>query len=211
MKLENLLERIRQHPIGQAIEREDRVEKLAARRKLVAQLKQLDNDLVDQLPEIEAAKAGAEAELEAARAVLRECEANLFATQVDESRIRGEYDRRRGLCERELIGSADPAIDAFINEMLSESDRTRQQCRAVEHWVLNRRTGNRGPVSYSNAVSVNRRMAAIRAAYERAEKMKSEDLDDEAITSTLDSLRELPAIEAIGAEPAVTTPENLSA
>ena len=211
MKLDNLLERIRQHPIGQAIEREDRAEKLAARHKLVAQLKQLDHDFVDQLPEIEAAKAGAEAELEAARSVLRECEANLFATQVDESRARGEYDRRHGVLFQELIASADPAIDAFIGEMLTELDRTQHQCQAVEHWVMNRRTCFSRPVVYSNSASVNRRMAAIRAACERAETMKIEDLDDAAIASMLESLRELPPIEAIGAEPLVTTGDPLSA
>ena|ERR1022692_3607558 len=189
MKIEGLLDRIRKHPIGIAIEREDREAKQSTRRQLIAKLAQLDRDRSEKLPQMQKATAEAVAVVSNAREALAGAERNHAGLISEESQVRLDFDLRRGGLEQELRSLADPAIEAFINESLAEFDRTRASCRAQEHWKTDWRNDTRKPIVYSNSKSVTNRLAAIRAACEQAENLKVAGLDVEEIATALKALK----------------------
>jgi hypothetical protein len=189
MKLDNLLDRIRNHPIGIAIEREDREANLSSRRQIIADLAQLDRNCSQSLLQMRKRTAETLAAVSLAREALAVAERNHADLVSEESRVRLDFDLRRGRLDQELRALADPAIDIFINESLTEFDRTRASCRAQEHWKTDWRNDTRKPIIYSNSKSVGNRLAAIRAACEQAENLKVAGLDVEEIATTLKALK----------------------
>jgi hypothetical protein len=197
MEVEGLLERLRKHPIGRAIEAEDLAAKLAERRKLIAQIDQLDRSRIASIEPTRSAIGDAQAVVDRAREALAIAE-RAHGKLIDaENSARVTYDTGRGRLVAELLSLADPSINDFISEMVAETDRTRSLCRSIEGaGDFNHRTGRRPTIAVSNSLSVNRRLNAIRAAWMRAEAMRCEALDHDAIVAELRSLREtLPPVE----------------
>ena len=119
----------------------------------------------------------------------------MFDVEVDYAQQLAAREREGGVLEAELRHSADPKLAAFVEEAWAElgvrcvSGPQGYQSYQVEH----RLTGTRR--LFSNRVTLEARIGALRKAIDCAEAMKLEALTSEQVEAQLQALRDaLPVV-----------------
>ena len=168
-------------PQTKKIVADDKAAKVAARRKLLAELHALDAGAEAEYLRHDKAEKAAIAKRRAAELALRDADAELRAVSGAKSEASLLRSRRRERIERDLIEGADlDAIAAFREQMLDEQAKLLRPGNIVLTETVDRneitRTSTRNV--YSNTGSIKRRLAAIRDAFAKVDELKL--LDDQS-------------------------------
>lgn len=133
----------------------------------------------------------------AAEAALKAAGQRLVAIRTKRAGSAYELQRERDRLEAALIGSADPAIDAFVREMWTQWELAQKTpARIIEETLRNPNTGRVVHTSRPDGITPFQRMTAIRTAIAAAEEMKLES-DQSSVPARLDKLRQ--ALPTVGA------------
>ena len=159
------------------------------RRGMIGEIRKLDREAERNYAKLTDA-------VDAAVALVKEREAALWAARqaydvavAAKSTASFAYTRQRDLLEAELRESANPAIDAFVDEMRDALYATRKALGSVERVARNEVTNKSRHVVISNIESVNARVAAINAAIERAQELRVTEADQSVVPAKLETLR----------------------
>ena len=113
----------------------------------------------------------------------------------------GTYQHLRALHEGALVDSADPAIGAFLADMLDEIAATRRMFGYTVTLSDPNLAGRRVEKTTNNGATVNARITAIRDAMAEAEALRLK-ADQAGVTARLKFLRDsLPKVEQAVFEP----------
>jgi hypothetical protein len=188
------LEPLRPHL--QELNEQNDAERTKKQTQLLGEFKALIAARDQALPALEAAVLTAEVNKTAAAGANKVAERALNNAKRDQSAAVFDYGLKISQLEHEIRLQAPEVIDEFICELLAESDRTRLKVRESERRSTpNWRSGKRKIVVTTNAPTVEKRVAAIREAIERANLLKLEALPIEEIVARLQALQEsLPEI-----------------
>ena len=194
--LSDRLDGILKRPAIQQLEREIQAEQVEQRRRVAAELQELEADLPRIVPAKRRAIDEAAAAIARVRAQLNEAQAAEQAAQREYWNATFPIEHRIDELRADLVRSASPQIADFLTELVLLEDAARV---AVTH----RETKNRltGTITvFSNLEQVNEHVTAIRAARVAAIAMRLLPLDEVAISARLNNLRvTLPTLEDLGA------------
>jgi hypothetical protein len=157
--------------------------------------------------------AEADAQIERARALLRDAEAARAEIQCEALTASGQHGVTISRLEARLRVGASPLIDSFLREIDEQVDLARaggvlQVAERPSRVVAGEHV--RGAIM-SNVESVTRRLAALHRSRETAEAMKLEAIDEPELRARLEALRDgIPAIEGllVDAAPILTRAEQ---
>jgi hypothetical protein len=167
-----------------------------ARRGLIAQIRTLERDYEKRRPQLEAELAAAIAGVKQAEAALLAAQKRANAALGAKSTASYTYSAQRDRLEQQLRESAHPALASWVREMLDELDRTRKKFSYIETRETHPITRLARRIVTNNAQSVAKRVAAIMAAIEEAERLKLELDDQTSIPEMLGALAAgLPLVE----------------
>jgi hypothetical protein len=148
--------------------------------------------------------ATARTDRERARVQLLQAEALLGQAETERLGACMSHDARVRRLEAQVRAGASAHLAVFLRDVRDQLEALRAQGVLVhEHWGRpDMLTDKRAHVVGTNAASVERRRAALMAAYRAAEALELEPLDEEAVLARLTALRdEIPAAESTVAMP----------
>ncbi len=187
-------------PATQKLIADEKAAKIAARRKLLAELHALDHGAEAEWNKHEKIVANAIAKRNTAIQALRQADAELNAATGAKAEASYIRTRARERIEGELIAGADlDAIEAFRAELYDESARLRRvgNIQRVETVDRNQITGSAVRNVYSNVASINRRLAAIRDAFAKVDELKLLDDQSKLAERFADIRADFPPVETM--------------
>lgn len=193
---ESLPQWFRNTKAGQEAIRQESLDLLNTRKKLVSQLADVRAKAQKTLPALDEKVAAVAVKVEAARAALQKVEAEAREAHAERWNASSSLDRQADQIRKQLRDSADPSIDDFrreVGDMLERVRRDGLSFATIDRWSH----GERKAVQVHNGDSVRTCIEAMQAAGEAAEAMKLEPLSPEQVTARLEALRaKIPAVEA---------------
>ena len=193
---------LRRAPLGKQIATDAAERRLAERKQIAAKLAELDARDAADYPRRTKAVDDAVAAAKAAEVAWRLAQDKARAASAAASDASHGYVLRRASLEQELRGSADnEAIDGFVRDMRAGEEEARREHVGGYVQLVHKETGERILRGFTNKHDVARRIAAIRAAIEEAERLRLSP-DQRRVHVRLAELRA--ALPAIG--PAVYAP-----
>lgn len=189
-----LLEDLRRSPRGQQIVAERQEARLAERRSLAEELIEVIEGLTANYPKLRDAEERLAEQIRKAEERLETLRRGYGATLERETR--NQLDHRKTQIEGELLQTAPPAINAFIDVLYREEERVRQQGVSIDpprRNALGEMVGGG-----SNLKSFTACIQGIRDARIAAEALNLQALTEEALGKRLDALRAgIPAVAPV--------------
>ena len=186
----NLLEQLKQSPIGKQLASDFQSETLKKRQAAAGEIKRITAELVKALPGVLKAREKAEADVKAAEEVLRKAREAYGRAHGDVHNLTIRADVRRNTQEQILRGSYPKEIDAFKDEMNTLLTRTRS--KGIDH----RDHGHQSivdskwkPKVYSDSEAVHARLKYLQAAIGEAEELKLQALPAKEVVERLEELK----------------------
>ena len=166
------------------------------RQGMVDQLAKLEADAEVEFPKLTADIEKAVAAAKKAEEALKVAKQKVAAAAAKRTSASQVAASTKLELETALAASASPLIDAFIAEMRDDEYQTRKSISGFSQTETNQVTGVTRHRVYSNAESLQARIAAINAAIETANQLKFKP-DQAGVEETLNALRKsLPAVGA---------------
>jgi hypothetical protein len=172
---------------GQRAMQEHQQEQTVKRQDLADQLADLKNRRAAELAPLKEDAEAAMIACEQARKNFEQAKLHRRTADSQLNKVRSSYAARVRSIESQIIRTAPPEIDAFVDEMRSEIER--MQKTGISVTVDGKQ---------SNRVSFEARMAALRRSIDDAEKLKSKFMD--GLPARLDRMRSaIPELELVSA------------
>ena len=186
----NLLERLKESPIGKQLESDFAKQTLAKRRTAVSEIKKITAEEIKVLPGLlqvrERAKDGVEAAQEAvqkAKEAYDRAHGAVLNVTVPATARRNEQEQILRGCYSEEIDKFKEEIDELLRLTRLKGLHTSEfYSRDIISW-------KKKPTIYSNRESVHQRIDYLRDAIAQAEQMKLEALEPEKLTARLKEIR----------------------
>ncbi len=139
----------------------------AGKRKIIADdLADLKDRRAAELSPLEDAADAAMVACEQARQTFQQAEQHRRYTEAQRNKVRSSYATQVRSMESQLVRTAPPEIDAFVDEMQAEIERMLKSGVLVSH-----------DGTLSNRVSFEARTAALRRTIADAEKLRTQVID----------------------------------
>jgi hypothetical protein len=175
----------RETAMGQRLLEKQAKKRATERRVMVKELVAVHQCQETELPPLRKAAEAARAKLEKAEAARKRAGEDCARAHQAVSTRSHTLDRDVARLEHELRATADPAIEAFVEEMRELLDATRREPNFSSEWSAPDWNGQQHPVS-SNHANVHAYMDAIKGAATEAEALLLEaDLDVPARLATI--------------------------
>jgi hypothetical protein len=174
---------------------EDEAAVLEHRKHLSSEMARLDREAAKAFPKLEAAVADALATVKEADKALKAANVRLGQASTAKMNASFNYGNERDGVEHELRSSASPLLAEFISEMRDALQETRKAFYVErEHVSRNPITGRVKRTQASNVTEVNRRIEAINAAIEAAQRMQLDPQQTDVATKIAKLKAGLPTV-----------------
>ena len=184
----NLLEQLKESPIGKQLESDFAKQTLAKRLSAVNEIQKINAELTKALPGLVQAREKAEGAVKVAEEVLEKARNAHGRAYGHEHNTRVRADARRHQQEQILRGCYPEEIDKFKDEMDKLLRLTRS--KGIENRDHGHTYGGqRHPKVYSDSEAVHSRLKYIRDAIRETEELKLEALSPEKLTARLEEVR----------------------
>lgn len=160
-------------------------ERLAIRAKQSDELRGLCDQLMAAVKAHQPVRVANAAEVDRRRAALEVAEAAQADAEQRHRSMVFDFDFRQERVRRALRVSASPAVDGFIQEL---RERTTSAWGQLD-FVTEERLNGREALAWTNRLSVEAHVAAIRGFIQTADGLSLEPLDEEQLSARFDEIR----------------------
>ena len=186
----NLLEQLKESPIGKQLKSDFAKQTLEKRKAAVAAIKQITAEEIKVLPGLLEVREKAKANIEAAQEAVQKAKEAYDRAHGAVWNVTVRAAARRNDQEQILRASCSEEINKFKEEMNELLRLTRRK------GIENRDHGHRSPINdrwqpevYSDIQAVHARLDYLRAAIREMEELKLQALEPEKLTARLQELR----------------------